>query len=350
MIDHDRLAELASQAPLVHAREVHGVKGTTMVHRLVVMVRAIYRVLSPEELTDGLTVIQPMYPSEAPASMAGLTCVDLQAIDELPDHFRTCATVAPLVGRTIRATSELVDPQTVSETAAVYHFHPDVGETIRVGARRFEPYNPTTLPSAYALPTFSTLQAALRRYAVDFARHGTLGGLNLVWRDKKRLMFHEGPERDMRRSLEAFLVAALKESRAVDIRPEPPVDESHPVDIRVIFTHTNRTALIEIKWMGDSADADGGSHVVYRDARAKSGAKQLAEYLDWDRPRSTGHQVVGFLVVFDARRRRITPATESIDATNGLYYREREVDYAQEIVDRQDFAPPMRMFMEPVCE
>ena len=244
---------------------------------------------------------------------------------------------------------ELVDPQAVDEPDAVYHFHPNVGETIRVGGRTFEPYNPTTLPSAYALPTFSTLQAALRRYAVDFARHGTLGGLNTVWRDEKRLMFHEGPESDMRRSLEAFLVATLKETRAVDIRPETPVDESHPVDLRVIFTHTNRTALIEIKWLGDSADAAGGSHVIYRDARAKSGAKQLADYLDWDKPRSTGNQVVGCLVVFDARRRGITPDTQSIDTVKGLHYREREIEYAQEVLDRKDFAPPLRMFMEPVC-
>jgi hypothetical protein len=320
-----------------------------MVARLIDRVRAVYRVISPEQLTYGLTVVESLTSDAEPTCAGSVVGVDLNDVEELPDHYREGVTVVSMPGAQLRTSNDVLPPSGVAATDAVYHFRSDRGETIQVAGREFVPDNPTGELSAFAVPTFATLEKALRRYAVDFARYGTLGELRGIWRDRCRLMFHQAPEETMRRSLEDFLVASLREMRSIDIRPETPVDESHPIDLRVIFTHTNRTALIEIKWMGDSANAAGGSHVKYRDARAKAGAKQLADYLDADRPRSTGHVVVGYLVVYDSRRRNINPNTTSISRPDGMHYEQREVAFQPEILARPDFATPLRMFMEPVC-
>lgn len=350
MIDQDLLAELAMRDPRVHARAELGADGGAMVGRLIERVRAVYRVISPEQITLGLTIVEPLVSHEAPSCAASVHGRDLHSVEELPDHYRESVTVVMMPGGMLRTSSEVLAPEVVAACDAVYHFHPEQGERIDVAGCSFVLPNPTDAISALAIPTFATLEEVLRRYAIDFARYGVFGELRQIWRTEKRLMFHRAPEETMRRSLEAFLQASLREARNIDIRPETPVDESHPVDLRVIFTHTNRTALIEIKWMGDSADPQGAHHVRYRDARAKEGAKQLADYLDADRPRSTGHVVVGYLVVYDARRRGLTPALTSISRTGGMYYEHREVDFQEEILSRVDFATPLRMFMEPVCQ
>lgn len=350
MIDQDRLAEMATRDPRVYARDQFGPAGAAMVARLIDRVRAVYRVLSPEALTAGMTIIEPLDPAGAAANDAAVQGRQLVLLSEIPDHFRTALTLVPLPNGEFRGEAAAHNPAGLDPADAIYHRDANGQERIWAAGREFVPENPTGLPSAFAIPTFATLESALRRYATDCVRHGAMGELRTVWRDGNRLMFHPAPEEKMRRSLEMFLVASLREVREIDIRPETPVDESHPIDIRVVFTHTNRTALIEIKWMGDSADAAGGTHVKHRDARAKEGAKQLADYLDADRPRSTGHQVTGYLVVLDARRSGITPHLATVTAAQGMHYQHRDVAFQPEILARADFAAPMRMFMEPVCQ
>ncbi len=156
----------------------------------------------------------------------------------------------------------------------------------------------------------------------------------------------------MRRSLESYLEATLRLTKGVELRPEQNVDETKPVDLKVTFTHANRRALIEIKWMGDSAPRPGetGAHHKFRTRAATDGAKQLANYLDLDKPRSTEQIVTGYLVVFDARRGGLKLDTTEIDSKHGMQYEQQEIDFDPKILSRPDFAPPRRMFMEPVCQ
>jgi hypothetical protein len=349
MIDEERLAEMASRDPLVHAQNELGADGAAMVARLVQRVRAVYKVLSPEALTTGMTIIEPLDPGSLAANDSAVQGRQLAALSEIPDHFRVALTLVPLPNGQFRGEAIVREPTELDHADAFYYRDANGRERIWVAGREFVPDNPTDSPSAFGIPTFSTLEETLRRFAIDCARHGAIGELRNAWRSDQRLMFNPSPEATMRRALEAFLIASLREVREIDIRPETPVDESHPVDIRVVFTHTNRTALIEIKWMGDSADAAGNRHVKHRKARAKSGAQQLADYLDSDEPRSTGHQVIGYLVVLDARRRGITPHTATVTAAQGMHYKDDEVEFQPEILARADFAEPMRMFMEPAC-
>jgi hypothetical protein len=152
---------------------------------------------------------------------------------------------------------------------------------------------------------------------------------------------------EMRRSLFKYLYDVL--SGDAEIRPEQIVDESHPVDIKVTWTFANRLALIEIKWIGDSRQPDGSSATSYRDARARSGAKQLAEYLDANRQLTPTHHTKGYLVVFDARRAGLGEGVDIVSREQGLQFERQEVEYDPEYhKERRDFAKPLRFFVEPI--
>jgi len=52
--------------------------------------------------------------------------------------------------------------------------------------------------------------------------------------------------------------------------------------VKVTWLFTNRHAIIEVNWLGKSVGASGET-TNYTDARARSGAGQLADYLDKDK-------------------------------------------------------------------
>ena len=125
---------------------------------------------------------------------------------------------------------------------------------------------------------------------------------------------------------------------------------SYPVDMKVTFNFSNRLALIEIKWLGSSIKPNG-KLVSHFDSRARSGAKQLADYLVKNRKQAPTHITRGYLVVFDGRRRRIKKHPKSIDNEDGGHYRHREIKFDPKYDEElDDFETPIRMFMEPIIE
>jgi hypothetical protein len=109
--------------------------------------------------------------------------------------------------------------------------------------------------------------------------------------------------------------------------------------------------LIEIKWLGDSADADDG-HVTarHRDARAQEGANQLADYLDEQRQSAPSRVIQGYYVIIDARRRNLAERSTVIGTEDGLYYENKDIVFSDIThFSRPDFDPPYRMFARPVC-
>ena len=171
-----------------------------------------------------------------------------------------------------------------------------------------------------------------------------------TWHDSNRLFLKAKPEAQMRRSLVQYLRIALRNN--ADVLPEQNVDESHPVDVKVSFNFSNRITLIEIKWLGASRNPnDGPISTEHFASRALSGAKQLAEYLDWFHESAPQRTTRGVLVIFDARRRGLSGLPETISRENGFYYEHREIEFKPEFhTTRQDFEKPMRMFAEPRCE
>src|SRR5260370_30762246 len=129
----------------------------------------------------------------------------------------------------------------------------------------------------------------------------------------------------MRRSLTHFLKSRLGAS--YEVRPEQPMGESNPVDIKVTYTPAKRLMIIEIKWLGDSRNDAGGIGVTHRDARAKDGAKQLADYLDRNAAQAPLHVTQGYYVIIDAPRRGLREDPTTVSKEDGLYQPDKSIAF-----------------------
>jgi hypothetical protein len=202
--------------------------------------------------------------------------------------------------------------------------------------------------SQFLFHYFETVKEALCAYRDKMARTSTSYMLREVWFDENRLWFKSRPEFILRRSLCEFLRAFLRYDD-LWLRPEQNVDESHPVDIKIMWKIDNREAIIEVKWIGKSRtkEKQTGNH---GEGRARKGAKQLAEYLEALRQESSGADARGYLVVFDCRRKDLKLTDTTTTRTNGMYFANREVKYEPAYhEERDDFEKPIRMFLEPQC-
>lgn len=200
--------------------------------------------------------------------------------------------------------------------------------------------------SQFLLHYFQTLREALFYYRDRMARTSTNYHLRQAWYDDNRLWFRAGPEYLLRRSLCDFLRAFLR-SDDLWLRPEQNVDETHPVDIKIMWHADSREAIIEVKWIGKSRN----NRKVTADrseSRAREGAKQLADYLERLRQEAAGVDARGYLVVFDGRRKGLRLGDETISRANGMHYSNREITYDPDYhLERGDFEEPVRMFLEP---
>jgi hypothetical protein len=238
-----------------------------------------------------------------------------------------------------------VDLGAISKTAVVYCFDRGAERFVVAGAEHCVPVVDTGQASMFARPTFGSLREALKRFRMR-VRTSSCALFTAAWEDEKRLFFRSHAEQEMRRSLHQYLSAVLRDA---EVRPEQNVDESHPVDIKVTWMFTTRLALIEIKWLGKSRK-DGRITADYSDARANSGAKQLAEYLDENRTFAPEHTTRGYLVVIDGRRWGLSPGSSSVTHEDGMYYETVDVTYSPEYHKaREDFEEPIRLFCEPIC-
>lgn len=199
--------------------------------------------------------------------------------------------------------------------------------------------------SYFAIRTYKKLEEALEDYKVRFARVSSCPCLKDVWFNNKKIYFKSGPEELMRDSLLHFLYGQIRDA---EVRPEQNMDSSHPVDIKITWSFTNRLAIIEIKWLGRSLNHSGDSITQnYTQARAVSGAEQLKDYLDSNKSFAPDKITIGYLVVFDGRRRSTDPIIDSISQNNADHYKNREIKYNPDYsITKADFAKPVRFFME----
>jgi hypothetical protein len=238
------------------------------------------------------------------------------------------------------------DAATLSQQGVVYSFAGGV-ELIYAKGECFRLVNP--LPalhaSVFSRPTYRSLEDALEIYRVRIARDTSCIILMDVWDSDKRICFKKKPEAKMRQSLYQFLSGHLQDA---EVRPEQNNDESHPVDVKISWLFSIQRAIIEIKWLGDSREG-GAIGTSYRPARANEGAAQLASYLNQSQAWGANVRTRGYLVVFDGRRRNVSATTQALSETDGFYYRDKEIDYDPDFGQlRQDFAPPVRFFMNPI--
>jgi hypothetical protein len=350
-IDERKMIEVVNRLCTHTAVAELGTNAAAAVARLWPTMRDIYHYVEPLMLRKTFAVTILVDDSRDVPAAVGIDCVTHTSLESAAHDVRDGGWLMEIASETTIRLWPIkdVDLSALASFAIVYMFANRM-ETLRAGNRECHIPNltPQVSASAFARPTFLSLETALEHYRQRVARTCQCRHLeDAIFDPPRRLYWKAKPEIDMRRSLFKYLYDVL--SADAEIRPEQVVDESHPVDIKVTWNFVNRLALIEIKWVGDSRNPNGTPATSYRDARARSGAQQLANYLDANRQLVPTFHTKGYLVVFDARRKALGEGVLTINAQQGRHYERREIAYDPQFHrDRSDFAKPVRLFVEPV--
>jgi len=353
-VNLDEMVELARSQAETMVATAFDEQGIEALKSVYLGVRNLYKCHSPELLSHPLVVFRPVAYGEKPIDQSeAIRITDLRQL-------RPCLRV-PCCVQVLDSTRMLVwspyevNVSELSRSAVVYTYD---GREEYVWAKEDFRKLRNPLPqhaSVLAIPSFDSLHHALGSYRDCSARLCSCPILSLVWYDPDTRLFlmsrpkPNRPEDIIRRSLYWSLNVTLREIATV--LQEQNVDETHPVDIRVIYKFQDHQALIEIKWLGNTRAPDGRIVLRYGAAMARKGARQLAGYLDRYARSVPNTEVRGYLTVIDARRRGLNSASNSISKAKGMHYENSEITYAPEYhTQRDDFDTPMRMFIEPVCD
>lgn len=345
-IDIEKMSKMQADLYIPRVIQIFGDEAGELLEKLLGSITQVYRRIDPGSRSTPLVMFCEVQPTSIalPATQCILSNPDLLQ-HELDD---ACA-VQVVGSETLHVRPlDAIDVTELSKTAIVYRYH-NREEQIIVSGRIFRLANPAKgYPSTFCRPTFTRLIEALQDYHVRSARDSSCQLLQGAWVDQQqRWYFRAKPEEIMRKSLTQYLNNVLQDA---EVRPEQMVDESHPVDIKVTWLTSSLRAIIEIKWLGDSMDDTRKATTLYRDARAREGAKQLAEYMDGSRSHGSTVRTRGYLVVFDGRRRGLSETMVSLSHENGMHYRDQHITYDPDYsVERDDFEVPVRMFLNPIC-
>jgi len=344
MIDYTLLRKLATEPHVPAIHRAYGSIGTLALRGVMEFLTQLYQRVEPELIENPLIVYQRFQVS-SPQSDDDSGRL-FRSVEEVAFQSRAGATIELRGDGGFSVSPVTPDLANLSISALVYKISQGYECFIINGVdHRIENPNPLQA-SLFSRPTFSELRDALQRYARRIRVSGCVH-FQATWDDPSRLFFKSGPEEMMRVSLHQYLSAVLRD---VEVREEQNVDSSHPIDIKVTWQFIPRIALIEIKWLGKSRQ-EGRVTADHGPRRARSGARQLAQYLDANRTAAPEHQAQGYLVVFDGRRRGLNADTTSIDRQRGFYYETREISYHPRYHEqRADFAEPIRIFAEPLCD
>ena len=346
-LDIEAMKRVAASLYVHHVNQAYGQPGVDALKVLLEAIHRMYVHVDPGSCKAAIVVFKALQDVDRPISTASKRVINFLS---LTTDMKGAVVLQMLdSGEALLWNETEPDCAGLSANAIVYHYR-DGAEAIFVKGTRHEvPKIVAGVPSMFALPTFTELRAALEHYRVHVAAQSGCKILQQAWHSSgNRIFWRAKPESFMRDSLYQYLSGCL---RGVEVRPEQNVDEDHPVDIKATWVLARRLALIEIKWMGASRDVDDG-HITktWGEARARSGATQMAGYLDTNKQFAATHVTKGWLVVFDARREGLKEDTKTIGENEGRAFRDREIEFDPKYDEvRTDFEKPVRFFMEPVC-
>lgn len=346
------MADLASRIYAVEIERVHGARGIENMRDVLRVVKHIYTLHSPQSFTLGLVVFSAL--DDGAKLLDGDPPATADSYDGLGDTTGMVEILANGRFRSWPIDFGLLDK--LSESAVVYAYSEDLfdeSEVMIVKGRALGVPNPNGYPSAFAPPTFWELDQALAYYRTDMAARSTCKILKNVWApesEDRRLILQNYPEEPLRESLAQHLRSTLRDHLRVLVKEEQNVSETEPVDIEVSWSLTTQLALIEVKWLGKCLNkaGDGLASYSYGNARADSGYNQLWDYLDDAYERRPGHEIQGYLVVFDARRYGVTAwEPDPISAENAWKYEKTDLEVGKDRAARSDMHDPVRFYLEP---
>ena len=359
-LDLGAVQKTAGMMFVARALEAYGSAGEDRLLELLNTIRSFFERIPPERLREKLCFVEPIdAPHSAPLISRLGDTVELGDFENLATTLGSSEPLKSLVierrpnGRLYAVLNmPVIDIGALASDAIIYRYQDSTDYFI---IDRSEEVMPKLVPgtaSNFATPTLSSLEEALRDYAqlTVTCRCDVLADAWAKGRDGPRLVFRNKPESRMRRSLTLFLLTRLRD---VSARQEHNTDETKPVDIKVDWFGSKMRALIEVKWLGKAIanqdDTGGGATFTeYGPARAQDGAQQLADYLDRERQSEADLSLMGYLVVFDGRRKGVKKDLSPVSKKDALYYADDDIVYNPDFaVLRDDFAPPTRYFLQP---
>jgi len=208
---------------------------------------------------------------------------------------------------------------------------------------------------------FNDLIEVLQQYSKSKIQKSSCEHFSNSWADSHRLFFRGGgsgsniPEKYMQLSLYEYLNSvfrgiSMESSREYNLMGDS--SRPKPVDIKIHWREANRTALVEIKYIGTvKKDSDGDIYTL-DNPRANFGITQLKEYHDKASTDTPTTIIKSHLIVIDGRRNNLTADKTTINVIDGMYYKNEEViidadkRYHETILG---FEKLIRMFAEPIC-
>lgn len=347
--DPDRVKDLVSNLYMTKIISAYGDEGIATLRNVMEYLRRLFQFLEADSIRGSLIV----YKSIDSASVIHPEWASISALEHItpegPLEASSILNIECCADGTLKySKNDELDLHDLSQRAIVY-LYSNRQDTFYIKGNAEPAINPCSgYASLFCIPTYSLIEEALEDYKRKSIRTSNCPIFSECWyggKDGPRLFFKLKPEATMRRSLANFLGNVLRDA---DVGQEQNVDESHPVDVRVTWIGNNRRALIEIKWLGQSVDDDGKEKTGYSEARARDGAKQLADYIDEEHERLPLHDRRGYLVIVDGRRRGLSEGCIELDPGDGLWYQDKEITFDPAFHDiRSDFEIPVRMFAEP---
>lgn len=341
--DSDYLAESVMRT--LHAKIVASTDRETAmaVGRLLAHVRRVHRALDVTHLSPGLELIVPI--SRTVAIGAGTPLVQLEGLLSAPTERAGISLI--LQPNEQYKVTYIETSDVVPDACVKYVVQPFARESVLTASGAIDIEEFPGLVSPFALPYFRDLDLALQNYYDYKARETQCLHLERTWEDVSRLVLTNKPEKHMRRSLYDYLSTRLRDAEP-EVIQEQNVNETEPVDIRIQWLDSRRVSLLEVKWIGDSVNAEGEIRVKYRDARAREGYVQLRDYVRSQKLTLPNHIVKGRVVVYDARRGTITRQPDgTFKSSNAWQYRSVEIDYGDVLVDDAEIDTPVRFYLEP---
>ena len=357
-LDQEAVQKAAAMIFWTDVWEIFGQDGLASLKRMLNSIREFFKAIPPDQVSTTFVFVCRLQGRETDELEEGIDPFASAVSRENLFGHRNRMDDTPAVLINVRSDRryDLVALATIPSLEAMSHtsivfINQDGEDRFYFGGRsKTMPVLATGAVSNFAAATVRDLEEALEKYR-EVAAEVSCPTLEHVWiggRTGHRLVFVNKPEATMRRSLQWFLHARI--AGDVSVRPEHNTDETKPVDLIVNWFGSKMRALIEIKWLGNSlsSGSDGTKFTSYRDARAQEGADQLVDYVDRERSSDPTAALMGYLVIFDGRRRNIIGPTDPLLAVDALYYRDHQIKLTRDYSTEQtEIAPAIRYFMEP---
>jgi hypothetical protein len=312
---------------------------------LIKVITSIYRFIEPSHLNGKLIIYKRISDNELLPRTHGSIVYNM---DELT-HINTKTIIIESYKEQLYLWRDIDETSLLDNTHTVFYCYENDIEYFSVNKQRIDIPHPFDCSSIYALHYFY-LNSALTKYKYEKVLTSNCLIFNKCWFDSKRIFFISAPEEKMQQSLSEFLSSTL---RGVEVVREYNLNASKPVDVRVKWIEANKSALIELKWLGKSKNRNGEITAEHTDCRADKGAKQLKEYLDMDDTDTPNVISKAYLVVIDGRRKNTTAKTTAINSEEGLYYENREINFSDKhkyFESSKRFTKPIRMFTKPIWD